>query len=118
MLHDLYYILGFTPEAGNFQMNNNDEGGQGNDAVTVNVQKNGAFNNGVFFQEVDGRSPEMRIYPFDKTDPMRDTSDRMTGPLDNGDCLSSFEPDGMAERWSDFYAAALTVKPEADRSST
>uniref|UniRef100_A0A8H7TNX4 Extracellular metalloproteinase n=1 Tax=Bionectria ochroleuca TaxID=29856 RepID=A0A8H7TNX4_BIOOC len=135
MLHDLYYILGFTPEAGNFQMNNNGEGGLGNDAVRVNVQKNGAFNNGVFFQEVDGRSPEMNIYPFDKTDPMRDSSfeagiliheythgsklsDRMTGPPDNRDCLSAFEPDGMAEGWSDFYAAALTVKPEADRNST
>ncbi|CAI6035905.1 unnamed protein product, partial [Clonostachys chloroleuca] len=138
MLHDLYYILDFTPEAGNFQMNNNGEGGLGNDAVRINVQKNGAFNNGVFFQEVDGRSPEMNIYPFDKTDPMRDSSfevgiliheythgskciqlsDRMTGPPDNRDCLSAFEPDGMAEGWSDFYAAALTVKPEADHNST
>ncbi|KAK7229231.1 hypothetical protein V2G26_001401 [Clonostachys chloroleuca] len=69
MLHDLYYILDFTPEAGNFQMNNN-------------------------------------------------VSDRMTGPPDNRDCLSAFEPDGMAEGWSDFYAAALTVKPEADHNST
>lgn len=42
----------------------------------------------------------------------------MTGPPDNRDCLSAFEPDGMAEGWSDFYAAALTVKPEADRNST
>ncbi|VUC31150.1 unnamed protein product [Clonostachys rosea] len=116
MLHDLYYILGFTPEAGNFQIDNNDEGGLGDDAVRINVQKNGAFNNGVFFQEIDGRSPEMNIYPYDKTDPMRDSSFE-AGLLIHEDCLSAFEPNGMAEGWSDFYAAALTVKPEADRNS-
>jgi extracellular elastinolytic metalloproteinase len=38
MLHDLYYLLGFTPAAGNYQKDNNDEGGRGNDPVQVNLQ--------------------------------------------------------------------------------
>lgn len=78
MLHDLYYLLGFTPAAGNFQSDNLGEGGQGNDPVRVTVKHWGERNNGNMRQEVDGRSPELTMLLFDFTDPMRN------GAWDNG----------------------------------
>lgn len=36
MYHDLLYKLGFNERAGNFETNNNGQGGQGNDAVILN----------------------------------------------------------------------------------
>ena len=38
MYHDLMYKLGFTEDAGNFEMNNDGEGGIGNDLVILNAQ--------------------------------------------------------------------------------
>lgn len=36
--HDLLHTLGFTEAAGNFEVNNNGQGGQGNDGVILNAQ--------------------------------------------------------------------------------
>jgi extracellular elastinolytic metalloproteinase len=72
MLHDLYYLFGFTPAAGNFQLSNGEEGGKANDPVDVLIQHYAGKNNGLFSQTVDGRSPTLTMYVFDKTDPYRD----------------------------------------------
>lgn len=44
-------------------------------------------------------------------------SDRLTGGPGTAGCLNDWEPDGMAEGWSDFFSAALTIKPDEDRDS-
>ena len=72
MLHDLYYLLGFTPAAGNFQLDNHGEGGLANDPVNVFVQHYRTTNNGQFFQDIDGKSAELAMYVFTMTDPFRD----------------------------------------------
>lgn len=78
MYHDLLYILGFTPAAGNFQVSNNGEGGVEGDPVRVLIQHYDGMNNGKFSQTVDGTTPELTMYVFNYTDPERD------GAFDNG----------------------------------
>lgn len=78
MLHDLYYILGFTPAAGNYQKDNNGEGGLGNDHVQVVLQAGNGINNGAFTQSTDGSRGTLTMYLFDHTNPRRDSS------FDNG----------------------------------
>lgn len=46
MYHDLLYILGFTPAAGNFQVDNHGEGGRGNDPVRVLIYHYNGKNKG------------------------------------------------------------------------
>jgi extracellular elastinolytic metalloproteinase len=46
-IHDISYLYGFTEQAFNFQSNNSDKGGKGDDAVLVSVQATG-FNNARF----------------------------------------------------------------------
>ncbi|KAI1375015.1 extracellular metallo proteinase 1 [Hypoxylon crocopeplum] len=132
MYHDLLYMLGFTPAAGNFQLSNRDEGGKGNDAVSVLIHHYNGKNNGFFQRTVDGVSPQMVMYLFNYTDPERDVafdngfvvheythglSGRLTGGPRNANCLDAFEADGMAEGWSDFYAAAVMLKPNDTREN-
>ena len=78
MLHDLYYVLGWTPAAGNLQKDNGDEGGKGNDQVDISVQYWGDRNNGFMRQTADGIAPSMTMLLFNSTDPMRDVA------FDNG----------------------------------
>lgn len=48
VMHDFSYRYGFTEGAFNFQVNNFDKGGRGNDAVLVSVQDRSGFNNANF----------------------------------------------------------------------
>lgn len=42
--HDLLYVLGFTEQAGNFELNNNGQGGKDNDYVYLHAQDGNDFN--------------------------------------------------------------------------
>ncbi|KAI5864481.1 extracellular metallo proteinase 1 [Durotheca rogersii] len=132
MHHDLLYILGFTPAAGNFQADNYGEGGRGYDAVRVRIHHWGGKNNGYLTRTVEGVAPELVLYLFNFTDPERDAafdngfviheythglSGRLTGGPRTRNCLDAFEADGMAEGWSDFYAAAVMLKPDDTREN-
>jgi extracellular elastinolytic metalloproteinase len=71
MMHDIFYKFGFTPASKNFQKNNFNSGGVGNDfvnaeaqdgggtAVTANVQN---YNNANFATPQDGGSGRMQMY--------------------------------------------------------
>ncbi|KAL3443255.1 extracellular metallo proteinase mep [Aspergillus insuetus] len=123
--HDLLYHLGFTEKAGNFETNNNGQGGLGNDMVILNAQDGSGFNNANFATPPDGLPPRMRMYIWTQSVPFRDCafdasviiheythglSTRLTGgPLNSG-CLSTTEAGGMGEGWSDFFAVASYVK--------
>jgi extracellular elastinolytic metalloproteinase len=132
MMHDLLYVLGFTPAAGNMQEDNYGEGGKPRDGVRILTQYWSGKNNGQMTQTVDGTTPEMTMLLFDKTDPDRDVamdngfviheythglSGRLTGGPGNSGCLNAWEADGMAEGWSDLYAAAVMLKPEDKRDT-
>ncbi len=69
-VHDLFYHYGFNEAAGNFQSNNNGNGGFGNDHVIAESQDNadGATpdrNNANFFTPNDGSSGRMQMFLWD-----------------------------------------------------
>lgn len=91
MYHDVLYKLGFTEAAGNFETNNNGQGGLGADAVILNCRSyccallkrttNGSLaqdgsgtNNANFATPVDGQAPRMRMYIWTTSTPNRDSS--------------------------------------------
>jgi extracellular elastinolytic metalloproteinase len=74
MFHDVFYELGFTEEAGNFEINNNGQGGQGNDMVILNAQDGSGTNNANFATPPDGQPGRMRMYIWTYTQPYRDCS--------------------------------------------
>ncbi|MEL7362393.1 MAG: M36 family metallopeptidase, partial [Bacteroidota bacterium] len=76
--HDLLYRYGFDEVAGNFQVNNYGNGGQGGDAVDAEAQDGGGVNNANMFTPSDGSEPRMQMYLWQDTNPRRD------GDLDAG----------------------------------
>ncbi|KAF9888560.1 hypothetical protein FE257_008492 [Aspergillus nanangensis] len=123
--HDLLYHLGFNEKAGNFEANNNGEGGIGNDPVILNAQDGLDLNNAQFFSPPDGTPGRMSMFLWNSSTPMRDgvfeagiviheythgLSMRLTGGPLNGRCLASLEAAGMGEGWSDFFPTAIRLK--------
>lgn len=117
-VHDISYKYGFTEAAFNFQNDNFNKGGSGNDRVTISVQDVGGTNNANFATPPDGQSGEMRMYLWTETSPMRDgalendivthenthgITNRMTGG-GTGRCLQTTEAGGLGEGWSDAMA--------------
>lgn len=72
--HDLLYTLGFTEEAGNFQVNNNGKGGKGGDYVILNAQDGWVENNAAFVCLPDGLPGQLRVGLWNHTDPRRDSA--------------------------------------------
>lgn len=96
--------------AGNFETNNNGQGGIGNDAVILNSQDGSGTNNANFATPADGSAPRMRMYIWTYTTPKRDScfdagvviheythglSNRLTGGPANSACLTTTEAGGM-----------------------
>lgn len=130
--HDLLYLLGFTEQAGNFETNNNGQGGNGNDFVILNSQDGSGTNNANFATPPDGQSGRMRMYLWTITNPKRDCafsadvilhefthglSNRLTGGPANSNCLQSGESGGMGEGWSDIMATATRIKKTDTRTT-
>ncbi len=72
VIHDRLYRHGFNEAAGNFQQNNFNLGGAGNDRVNAEAQDGGSFNNANFATPTDGSSPRMQMYLWNLTTPNRD----------------------------------------------
>jgi hypothetical protein len=121
-MHDRLYELGFTEEAGNFQVDNFNRGGFGNDAVQADAQDGGGFNNANMATPPDGSEPRMQMYLFNGPTPDRDGSldaeiilHEYTHGLSNrrvggGVGIYELQPSGMGEGWSDFYGLALLAE--------
>lgn len=62
MMHDLMYIFGFDEQAGNFQQNNYNRGGIGNDFIRAEALDSGGENNANFSTPADGSSGRMQMY--------------------------------------------------------
>lgn len=72
--HDVFHVLGFDEAAGNFEIDNNGQGGKGQDFVVLNAQDGSGMNNANFATPPDGQTPRMRMYMWDMTTPQRDAS--------------------------------------------
>lgn len=118
-MHDRLYELGFTEAAGNFQANNFNRGGAGNDPLLADAQDGAGFNNANYTPTRDGTSPRIQMFIFNGPNPDRDgsldaeiilheythgLSDRLVG---GGVGISALQTGGMGEGWSDFYGLAL-----------
>ncbi|OQO04924.1 hypothetical protein B0A48_07942 [Cryoendolithus antarcticus] len=114
--HDLLHQLGFVEAAGNFEVNNNGQGGLGNDSVILNAQDGSGVINANFATPPDGQSGRMRMYIWNYTMPLKDcsfeagvviheythgVSNRLTGGPANSRCLSVLESGGMGEGWGE-----------------
>ena len=67
-IHDIFYRLGFTETARNFQAFNFGKGGAQNDYVQAESQDGGGRNNANFATPGDGGRPRMQMYLWDPTD--------------------------------------------------
>ncbi|WP_230379809.1 T9SS-dependent M36 family metallopeptidase [Kaistella gelatinilytica] len=64
-IHDIFYRLGFTETARNFQAWNFSKGGAQNDYVQAESQDGGGMNNANFATPGDGSRPRMQMYLWD-----------------------------------------------------
>ncbi|KAG6907050.1 hypothetical protein DXG01_010736 [Tephrocybe rancida] len=111
-VHDFAYRYGFTEAAFNFQNNNFDKGGEGDDRVLMSVQDAAGTDN------ADFATPPEYWPVWDVQDVRRDgalendiithemthgITNRMTGG-GTGRCLQTTEAGGMGEGWSDAMA--------------
>ncbi|TFL00128.1 Fungalysin metallopeptidase-domain-containing protein [Pterulicium gracile] len=123
VLHDVWYLYGFTESAFNFQLNNFGKGGEDWDHVQISVQDNGGYNNAVFGTPPDGQAGYMGMYLWTAFSPLRDASlenniiiheythgltNRLTGG-GTARCLTTTESQGLGEGWSDAMADWATV---------
>lgn len=121
-IHDIFYSYGFNEISGNFQENNFNRGGLGNDSVIANCQDGSGTNNANFATPPDGQRPRMRMYVWTLSTPRRDgdledgiiiheyahgISNRLTGGPQNSNCLGGGEAGGMGEGWGDFFATVI-----------
>ncbi len=124
--HDRLYQYGFTEAARNFQANNFNRGGTGNDRVSAEAQDSSGTNNANFATPPDGTSGRMQMYIFDQANPARDGSldqeiviHELTHGLSNrlhanGSGLNTNQSGGMGEGWSDFYARCILSTEDED----
>ncbi|WP_299365032.1 M36 family metallopeptidase, partial [Winogradskyella sp.] len=118
IIHDIIYLYGFDEESGNFQVNNYNGLGVGNDPVNAEAQDGSGSCNANFFTPPDGSSGVMQMYTCDFRDGDFDNhviiheyghgiSIRLTGGGSNSDCL--FNDEQMGEGWSDWYGSIFTM---------
>jgi len=74
-LHDFTYAYGFDEKAGNFQQNNYNRGGRGNDAVSAQSQDGGGTNNANFGTPPDGASGQMQMYLWNRNNGLLNVSE-------------------------------------------
>ena len=128
--HDETYRLGFTESSRNFQTDNFNRGGLGNDSISVEIQDGSGTNSANFATTADGTRPRAQFFIWTNTTPARDgaldaqvvvhelthgLSGRLHG---NASGLSGNMARGMGEGWSDFYALALLSEPTDARLGT
>jgi len=124
--HDILYTFGFTEAAGNFQSDNFNLGGSGNDAIQSDVQDGSGTNNANFSTPPDGRSGRMQMYlwnsgaaqqldgDFDQGIIIHELTHGLSNRLiGNGGGLGSMQSGGMGEGWSDYFGLTL-MRQESD----
>jgi len=126
ILHDFFYVYGFTEKAGNFQTNNWNKGGKGNDQLVVLIQNPSGNNNAYMICGADGKSPRMKLLIYNRIkDIERDpafsnqviiheythgVSGRLVGGPSQTGCFKDPEADCINEGLSDFFSLLITTK--------
>ena len=67
VIHDVWYHYGFDEASGNFQLNNYNRGGLGNDEVFADTHDGSGFNNANFGTPPDGINPRMQMFLWNPT---------------------------------------------------
>lgn len=125
IIHDVLYTYGFDEQSGNFQVDNFDRGGHGNDPLVANSLDGSGTNNANMFTPGDGSAPLMRMYRWnflpgeDRPSSLdglvvaheyaHGLSNRLTGGPYASGCLSSLQSGGMGEGWSDFVGIIMSI---------
>ncbi|ORX52525.1 hypothetical protein BCR36DRAFT_582472 [Piromyces finnis] len=131
ILHDFFYVYGFTEKYGNFQTNNWDKGGEDNDQLIVLVQNSSGNNNAYMITGADGKSPRMKLLIYNRIkeyerDPAlsnqiiiheytHGVSGRLVGGPSQTSCFKDGEADSINEGLSDFFSLLLTTKKGENR---
>jgi extracellular elastinolytic metalloproteinase len=118
VLHDIWYMLGFTKEAGNFEVDN-----LGSDPVDARVYPHPVSGTANFSTPPDGTSPIMRMGLVSRTnrptccDPdvmyhefMHGVTNRLVGGRMNTQAMDSLQAAGIGEGTSDYNACSLLNK--------
>lgn len=130
--HDLLYLYGFTPAAGNFEEAEASEGGRGGDAIVAYSISSAGINNADFTTPPDGSKPRVRMYKWHTKENATERdgdfeegiivhemthglSTRLTGGPADSSCLGWGESGGMGEGWGDYLATIIRRKsPKRD----
>ncbi|KAJ1342082.1 hypothetical protein BSLG_010697 [Batrachochytrium salamandrivorans] len=127
MVHDVFYAYGFNEQAGNFQWDNFNRGGIGEDPVIINIQDSRRADDASFYTPPDGQPGVLNLHIYTATEPNRDPaldntmlthelthglSRRLTGGARGSICMISIESRGLSEGYSDAIALIFTAKPE------
>ncbi|KAF6816061.1 elastinolytic metalloproteinase mep [Colletotrichum sojae] len=128
--HDILYALGFDEAAGNFQAENNGEGGAGGDALELVIQAQSGT--ALISVPADGRSPKLTMGGRWPGNPVRDSAfdatvllheythgvnQRLVGGPASAGCLSGMVGLSIDEGYADFLPTLLRVK-EGDTRAT
>jgi extracellular elastinolytic metalloproteinase len=118
-MHDLFYLLGFREEDGNFQ--NRGVGGVPGDAVDARAHSGPVWGTANMLTPPDGTSPVMnmglvantsRHTAFDATvvfhEFMHGVTNRLVGGPLNTHALEQPQSKGMGEGWGDYLACTIT----------
>lgn len=119
MTHDVWYNYGFDEPSGNFQADNFNRGGTGNDYLNAEAQDGSGTCNANFSTSSDGLNPRMQMYGCGNRDGDFDNmvivheyghgiSTRLTGGPGNASCLNNREQ--MGEGWSDWFGLMMTIQ--------
>jgi len=120
IMHDVFYVYGFNEAAGNFQQNNYDRGGFGEDRFRAQGQRNIDGCGARFGGAVEGESPVMVLGTCGNKDGSYDNVviaheyghgivERLVGGPNSMDCLGNDEQ--MTEGWADWFGVILTIEP-------
>lgn len=126
--HDYFYALGFDEAAGNFQKDNFERGGEGDDVMRSAVH---AGSSASIIVRPEGTAPRLRTGIrsggtfSDRTDDAdfaystqvilheyaHGVTNRLVGGPETVACLNTRVADGLGEGWSDYYAISYTNDP-------
>jgi extracellular elastinolytic metalloproteinase len=120
MLHDAFYLLGFTERDGNFQRDNLGRGGLAGDRVDARVYPGPVWGTASMGTPVDGSSPVMKMGLVTRTDRhtgvdasvvfhefTHGVTNRLVGGPANARALEAPQSAGMGEGWSDYIACTF-----------
>lgn len=122
--HDILYHFGFTESAGNFQSNNFNLGGLGNDPIRAEAQDGSGTNNANYSGSRDGTTARIQMFLWSGSPQLDGDLDQgiiihelthglSTRLVGNGTGLTGLQGRGMGEGWSDYFGLAL-LREESD----